>query len=580
VEKIMKRIQGIKRILSGLFATSLITACGGNPIVTPQYAPQIQPPAPTVRQPNQLPQIQVNNAQPTLPDGKKAVSMRFDMPIDKPAASAPTTTPSVAPSTSASAAPGAAPGAAVSANDKPKPAADELGVPIGTTKKFSVEITLDDGQKLSSFTNINWTSLNRDVGTMSTSGIFTPLREGTTQVVGSIGGVAATIVVHVTPGNFNWIQMPAPTQANLYGVKLVSDAEAWAVGAGGTMLHFINGQWYNLTQQLNPVTNGANIYGIEMVSNFEGWAVGDNLIMHYINGRWERIRVPVQGTFKAIDMLGPQIGFIVGESGGAGVVLRLQGPMGWVPLASGIEKPINTVSVIGPNNAWVGGDSGNLERPTIYRFNGTTWVKDRFTNNLIDWKRPTGRYSIRSIKMANSSVGWAVGEYDPLLSGLTGKRGAIFKYDAINDIWSEVKMADGIDKRFEQVTFNAVGMMGPNQGWVLGSTITAALDYSANNEINGNLMKTDGNTLSPSSDYNVKALPQAFNGIDIVEHGNGIIVGDKGLILHHQYDLNYRYSRGNFGNFNGDFGYGYAQGQPQNQPQSLYPEAGMPAPTY
>jgi photosystem II stability/assembly factor-like uncharacterized protein len=568
----MKRINGIQRVLSGLFATTLITACGGNPIVTPQYTPVQQAPAPTVTRPIALPQVTVNNSQPTLPDGKKAVDIRFDMQMDKPADNTPAATPSAAPSVAPSATPDGT--TAVNANSKPKPASDELGVAIGTTKKFSVEITLDDGQVLSSYTNVNWTSTNRDVGTISTSGIFTPVREGTTQVVGSIGGVAATIVVHVTPGSFNWIQMPAPTQANLYGVKLVSDAEAWAVGAGGTVLHFINGQWYNLTTQLNPITNGANIYSIDMVSNFEGWAVGDNLIMHYSNGRWERIRTTTAGTFKAVDMLAPQIGYIVGESGGAGVVLRLT-PVGWQPLATDIQKPLNTLSVIGPNNVWVGGDSGNLERPTIYRFNGTTWVKDRFTNSLIDWKRPTGKYSIRSIKMANSSVGWAVGEYDPLLSGLTGKRGAIFKYDAINDIWAEVPMADGIDKRFEQVTFNAVGMMSPTNGWVLGSTITAALDYSANNQINGNLMKTDGSSLSPSSDYNVKALPQAFNAIDIVEHGNGIIVGDKGLIMHHQYDLNYRYSRGNFGNFNGDFGYGYAQPQTGG---SLYPQTGTQIP--
>lgn len=561
----MKRITGIPRILTGLIALSLMTACGGNPIVSSQYMPVAQAPAPTLTRSVVLPQVILDNKQPTLPEGKTATDIRFDMSIEAPLPPTPTPAPSASPATTTPTA---------SASPQPaRPASDELGVAIGTTKQFSVEITLDDGQKLSKFTQLNWTSTNRDVGTISSSGLFTPLREGTTKVIASIGGVAATVVVRVTPGNFIWQQMASPTQANLYGVKLVSDAEAWAVGAGGTILHFMQGNWYNLTQQLNPITNGANLYSIDMVSSYEGWAVGDNLILHYSNGHWQRVPVPINGIFKAIDMLGPQFGWIVGESGGSAVVLRWAGPMGWQPVASGIERPLNTVSAIGPNHVWVGGESSNLERPSIYRFNGTTWVKDRFTNNLIDWNRPTGRYNIRSIRMVNSSVGWAVGEYDPLLSSLRGKRGAVFKYDAINDIWTEVPLASGIDKRFEQVTYNAVGMMNPTEGWVLGSTITAALDLSANNQINGNLMKTDGNTLAPASDYNVKALPQAFNSIDIVEHGNGVIVGDNGLILHHQYDLNYRYSRGNFGNFNGEFGFGYAQPQTGGP---LYPQTGMP----
>lgn len=553
----MKPIRGIARVLTGLIALSLTTACGGNnPIVNAQYVPVAQLPAPTITRSVTLPQIILDNKQPTLPEGKTATDIRFDMTIEAPTPSTPSPTPE---STSTS----------TPSTQTTRPASDELGVPIGTTKQLSVELTLDDGQKLSKYTRVNWVSTNRDVGTISTSGVFTPLREGTTKVIASIGGVAATLVVRVTPGNFIWQQMASPTQANLYGVKLVSDAEAWAVGAGGTILHFIQGNWYDLTQTLHPITNGANLYSIDMVSSYEGWAVGDNLILHYINGRWERVPVPLNGTFKAIDMLGPQFGWIVGESGGSAVVLRWAGPMGWQPVASGIERPLNTVSAIGPNHVWVGGDSGNLERPAIYRFNGTTWVKERFTNSLIDWKRPTGRYSIRSIRMMNSSVGWAVGEYDPLLSSLRGKRGAVFKYDAINDIWTEIPLAAGIDKRFEQVTYNAIGMMNPTEGWVLGSTITAALDLSANNEINGNLMKTDGNILSPATDYSVKALPQAFNSIDIVEHGNGIIVGDRGIILHRQYDLNYRYTRGNFGNFNGEFGYGYTQPQPGNP---FYPQ--------
>lgn len=540
-----------RKLIQSLLSLSVLalTACG-KPSPIAQYVPVVPPSNPTIINNSNLPQVVVQNQQPTLPDGKKAKEIRFDMAYES--TKNPTTTPTPAPSPAVA-------GAISVPTATSTPQADEMNVPIGTTKQFSVEVTLEDDQVLPNLTRVNWVSTNRNVGTVSSSGVFTPIIEGTTQVIASIGGVAVTMTVRVGPGNFIWQQMQAPTQANLYAVKLVSDTEAWAVGAGGTMLHFLRGQWYNVTQQAHAATQGANLYSIDMISPNEGWAVGDNVVLYYSNGVWNRVPVPTTATFRSVDILAPGIGWIVGDSGGTAVALRLMGPMGWQPVATGIEKPLNAVSVIGPNHAWAVGDTGNLARPGIFQFNGQTWEKVRFTNNLIDWQKPTGQYSMKAIKMVNSSQGWAVGTYDPLLSSLRGKRGAIFKYDAINDIWTEIELGADVDPRYKQVTYNAIGMMNPNQGWILGSTVTAALDWSANNEINGNLMRTDGQFVSPASDYKAQALPTSFNGIDVVEHGNGIIVGDKGLILHHQYDLNYRYKQGNFGSFNGEFGQGYTQ---------------------
>lgn len=534
-----KKFQSL--ISAAVLAASLLSACGQTS-PTARYIPTQPLPAPTLNQ-RALPPVQVTNRQPTLPDGKSATGIRFDMEFESLSADSNNPLPSASTDDAANA-------------EVLHPQANEMAVPIGTTKQFSVELTLEDGQLLSNQTRVNWVSSNRNVGTISSSGLFTPVTEGTTKVIGSIGGVAVTMVVNVVAGEFIWQQMPAPTESNLYGVKLVSDTEGWAVGAGGTVLHFLRGQWYNLTQQLHPVTQGANIYSIDMINPNEGWAVGDNLIMHYINGRWNKVPTPTSGTFKSVDMLAPGLGWIVGTSGGQAVALTLRGPMGWQPMNTGIERPLNGVSMIGVNHVWVVGESSNLSRPSIFQFNGTTWERVRFTNNLIDWKRPTGRYNIKAIKMVNSAQGWAVGEYDPLLSSVRGKRGAIFKYDAINDIWTEVELAENVDARFKQATFNAVGMMNPNEGWILGNTVDAALDFSPNPEVNGNLMKTNGEFVAPATDFQAQALPRAFNAIDIVEHGHGIIVGDRGLIMHRQYDLNYRYQRGNFGNFDPNLGMG------------------------
>lgn len=574
---------------------SLLAACGNNP-GSGYYSPNIpviQPEVPTIRQPA-LPQITVANKQPTLPDGKKAVNMRFDMKIlseDTPIATTATPSASPTPTSAASATTGSTTASTTpESTETAAPQANEVNVPLGTTEQFSVEITLDDGQMLVNYTQVNWRSENPTVGTISSSGIFTPISEGTTRVTASIGGVAKTIQVNVRPGNFIWQQFQAPTQANLYGVKLVSDNEAWAVGAGGTMLHFYQGRWNDLTREIHPLTLGANIYSIDMVTPTEGWAVGDNLILHLYQGRWNRVKSPIEGIFKAIDMLPPGslnssygnglnnglnygtglntgyntpittggLGYIVGESGGSAVVLQLNPQMGWQPMATGLEQRLNDVSAIGPNHVWAVGDTGSLQRAGIYQLQDQVWKKVRFTNSLIDLNRPTGKYSMRSIKMVNSTQGWAVGEYDPLFSSVRGKRGAIFRYDSVKDIWVEIALSGDVNPNFEQVTYNDIGMMNPNQGWVLGNTVDIPLSTAVNTQINGNLMSTDGFFIRPASDFQAQSLPHAFNSIDIVEHGNGVIVGDEGIIMHRQYDRNYRYKRGNFGNFNGEAGLGYS----------------------
>lgn len=589
-----------QKLLKTAFNLSLVvalTACGQ---VSPmsRYAPLVQPPAPTTTV-NNLPKIFVSENKPTLPDGKLAVSMSFDMDAELEKQATPATTTKDAKDSKDSKTTDAtaekdtqttAPEATAAT-----PSTQETKVTLGSTKNFSVKITLDDGQVLNKFTNVNWVSTNPEIGTINRSGAFTPVREGTTKVIASIGGVAATINVVVAPGNYIWQQIQAPTQANLNAVKIINDTEAWAVGSGGTVLHFLRGTWYNLTQQILPMTGGANLYGIDMLNNYDGWIVGDNVILHLENGRWVKMPVPVNGTFRSIDMqivqagdplnsgfgginpygntsmfnpggspaympiTGPT-GWIVGENGDTSIALRFDGRTGWQPFATGVDHPLYSVSSVGPRQAWAAGGSSRFTRPGIYQFDGESWTKVKYTNSLIDFNKPTGKYTMKSIKMLNTTQGWAVGEYDPLLSSLRGKRGAMFSFNSVKNIWEEVKFDAKVDKRYEQVTFNTVGMLAANKGWVLGTTITAALDLSVNPEINGNLIQTDGNKMTPATDYQSRSLSPSFNSIDLLEHGNGIIVGDNGLIMHRQYDQNYRYQQGNFSNFNGQAGSGYLPG--------------------
>jgi len=63
----------------------------------------------------------------------------------------------------------------------------------------------------------------------------------------------------------NWT---SPTTLNLYDVFMVSASDGWAVGSGGTMIHWDGSSWSNVTSP------AAALRSVFMVSASDGWAVG------------------------------------------------------------------------------------------------------------------------------------------------------------------------------------------------------------------------------------------------------------------------------------------------------------------
>ncbi len=79
--------------------------------------------------------------------------------------------------------------------------------------------------------------------------------------------------------------MNSPTTQGLSSIAMISASEGWAVGWGGTILHYANGRWSTVNSP-----NGNHLYSIAMVSASEGWAVGvgtanGSNILHYAGGQ-------------------------------------------------------------------------------------------------------------------------------------------------------------------------------------------------------------------------------------------------------------------------------------------------------
>lgn len=505
----MSKLKTVSKVIAGVIAITIFTGCGRNNTTAPNI------PLRQYTQPNYT--NTTSDFGPSLPQGTTPVEMKFSGLTEKETEDGHAT------------------------------------LPVGKIKQLFVDIKLNNGQILRNYNAVTWQVVNSDVGSINNRGIFTPLREGRTKVTATIGGVSASFEIVISSSQNIWAQVIAPTNRNLLDVKIVNEQEAWAVGQGGTILHYMNGNWIDETTMSGNPT-GADLTGVDVTDSGTAWAVGGSTILQNNGGRWEVFPYNAGGTLKAIDMIHDNDGWIVGtKADGDALVLRYTGGS-WQPVETKIDGDLNTVSALGPSEVWVGGKSRLLGSPSIYKYDGNEWKKSRFGDS---WTRVLkvwdGKYEVKSIKMLNSTQGWAVGEYSPLLSSLRGNRGFMFYYDAIKDTWIRGSY-DKSKPELEQVPLKDVGMISGGRGWVLGTnTPPNRLFNKEVVEIPGSFLSNDGKNLKIDTQYQANTVGKSFNSIDIYPNGNGIVVGDNGFIMHHQYDLSrpsYYNNAGSYSSYN------------------------------
>jgi photosystem II stability/assembly factor-like uncharacterized protein len=446
-------------------------------------------------------------------------------------------------------------------------------LPVGQVKQFFVDIKLDNNKVLKNYNAVTWSVSNTEIASINLRGVLTPLREGQTKVIATIGGVSTSIVVNISAAMNIWSQVISTTNKDLYSVKMVNDMEAWAVGQGGTILHYLNGNWIDESRSANVIED---LLSVDVTPDGQAWAVGGSTILRYNNGSWERFPLTIGGELRAIDMVSANDGWIVGSKGnGDALVLRYTGGS-WQPVETKIDRELNTVCALGPNEVWVGGKSRVLGPPAMFKFDGSKWNRARFNNttlfsSVLDNVKPwDGTYEVKAIKMLNSSQGWAVGEYTPVLSTLRGKRGFMFFFDQVKDVWIRGTF-DKSTPNLDQVPLKNVGMISAGKGWVLGSNVLPnQVIGNAVNEIPGVFLSSDGKNLKVDTQYQANTVGKTFYGIDILPNGNGIVVGEKGFIMHHQYDMSRPNYFNNSGRVSGYSNYGTPSYYNENRSYNNY----------
>ena len=383
----------------------------------------------------------------------------------------------------------------------------------------------------------------------------------------------------------NWTPMPAPTYSS-YAVSVVDANEAWAVGSSpsGTLAHFSGGSWSLVTPTLTlpgsypsvylrsihmlttsegwvvgfirsgtspnysyqclmlhyngsdwsqvgcpSGASGALLYSVHMRSSNDVWAVGSGpavesggVALHYNGSTWTQVAVP-PGTprLQSVKLVGTNDGWAVGRGG---TILRLVSG-NWTR-AQGPSRTVGPVDSVNANEAWFGGDAGQLYRwqngtivtytsplttpitaldmvsptlgwaastqpaPHVLRYSEGTWTTWPFSSRVTAismispdegwfalrdspwgfmhyhsgvWEAQYG-HSVNSVSMLNSSSGWATGFVG---WGTAWKQ--VYKYSS--GTWSTVSPA--LNPTGSGGSLKVIGI-NSSEAWVAGYSIVCA----------------------------------------------------------------------------------------------------------
>lgn len=286
---------------------------------------------------------------------------------------------------------------------------------------------------------------------------------------GMIGGqAAATGAARPAAGCWD----PEPCPITLYAVDMLSAAEGWAVGEGGTILRWDGRRW---RPQASPTTQ--TLRAVSMVSASDGWAAGANgTLLRWNGSAWAPQALGITDQIYDLDMRSATEGwmatatsvrrwdgaqwavssqvpaFSISASAANDVWAGSQPPQRWDGSQwhpSDRAAQINAATkTFGPTDAWVGGGSCQDEPcsgwiATLRRWNGSSWQV----------VQGIGFGFVNSIDGVAGNDVWVVGSIDP--SRLSP---ALFHWDGA-----------ALHTIFTDNTLYGVSMVSATDGWAAGA---------------------------------------------------------------------------------------------------------------
>lgn len=214
----------------------------------------------------------------------------------------------------------------------------------------------------------------------------------------------------------------------LRGIWMPSEAEGWALGDSDRMINYDTTEWFREVQFDND--SSILMKSLHMSGNADGWAVGaSGALWWFDGGAWNKVAAPVTDDLNGVRMLSPTDGWIVGA---AGRILRYDGAS-WTVAPSPTGNTLNSVSMLASGKGFAVGAGG-----VILSCDGSSWSLS---------PSPTG-LNLSSVWMLSDDEGWAVGD-----------SGTILRYDG--DSWKLVTSPTGD-------ALKAVSFASPARGLAAG----------------------------------------------------------------------------------------------------------------
>jgi photosystem II stability/assembly factor-like uncharacterized protein len=203
--------------------------------------------------------------------------------------------------------------------------------------------------------------------------------------------------------------------SNIYDIQMVGHDEAWAVGDGGIILHFLNGEWETYSK---PHEQGKRyLHSVSMLSNNDGWAVGFHegccpqhaLALNWNGYYWVDTELPTFDTLYSVSAISHENVWVVGyphinDMGQmVGVISQWNGSQ-WQVIYEPEVLP-QKIHMIGLDDGWIVSWDRFESISVLLHWNGISWSE---VNN------PTIN-KIAAFDFLSTNDGWAVGEGGTIL---------------------------------------------------------------------------------------------------------------------------------------------------------------------
>lgn len=296
----------------------------------------------------------------------------------------------------------------------------------------------------------------------------------------------ALLLVAGAPAAAQWSRQASGVSVALYDIACSGRNQAWAVGAGGTILHTSDSG-----EHWSPQTSGTNrdLYGVDFVDSLHGWAAGSGpTILCTTDGgaSWQPQPAGITDDLLDIAFGSETRGWACGVNGA--ILGTTDGGASWNREVSGIWGWYRGIAAGSASGAWtIGGDWFNHVSP-IYHYNGSSWV------HQYDITRSQNGQDIAA---TGGNILWAVADSGTIAHSTNGGAN-----------WAGQNSGT-------TAALNGVGAVSADRCWIVGAggLILATTDGGA--------------TWQPESSGTARDL----QGIAMLDAGFGRACGDGGEIL-------------------------------------------------